>query len=111
MKLNSADLRRQCVVHRRREPCFICGGHETITEAHHVMPLKDVAFILDGGCLTMEEPPIEWLCPNCYAYTHAFYRGKLPWNAFTEEELRRVFAMDDYSNGYFRKQIKRWPDE
>lgn len=87
MKLHSSDLRRQCAVHRKREPCWICGRHTRITEAHHLVPLKQVAMYVNRYKLTtVKEPPIAWLCPNCHAYLHKFEMAS---------EFRDEFEHDD----------------
>ena len=110
MTLHSFDLRRHCATHRQREPCFICGKHEDITEAHHAKSLEEVAHILNhcADWVTIEEPPIVWLCPNCHTYIHNLMRGKLVWYAFTEDELRRAFTIDVTASEYMRKQFRRW---
>ena len=64
--MNTFSIRKQCVRHRGRKPCFICGEHVTITEAHHVLPLKQVARLLETWDV-VNEPSIVRLCPNCHA--------------------------------------------
>lgn len=102
--IHSSKIRRQCAVHRQREPCFICGKHKTITEAHHIMPLKDVALLLESwGCL--DEPPIIWLCPNCHSYIHSAQPFYLP-----TEQLKRYLQISEMKYDYLASQIlKGWP--
>lgn len=70
-RIRSSDVRRQCSAHKQREPCFICGKHGSITEAHHTIPLKDVAALL-AAWGSLPEPPVVWLCPNCHTYLHRY---------------------------------------
>ena len=60
-----------------RESCFICGKHEGITVAHHVVPVSELTTYLNVGWIGVSEvsSPIVWLCPNCHAYVHAALDG------------------------------------
>lgn len=104
--IRSHVIRKQCASHKNRQPCFICGKHHSITEAHHVVPLKDVAFLLESWG-NLEEPPIVWLCPNCHTYIHKLYDGTLPWNAFSIEELKIAFSLENLKQQYMNQQMKR----
>lgn len=73
-QIRSSDVRSQCTVHRNREPCFICGKHRSITQAHHTIPLKNMALLLEAW-ESLPEPPIVWLCPNCHTYVHNWQRA------------------------------------
>ena len=106
--LRGSDLRHQCAVHQKRESCYICGEHKTITQAHHVMPLKDVAQIMSRCELTMEEPPVVWLCPNCHAYVHKFKQEHGFEHFFAADELKCIFELDDLQRDYMNRQILRW---
>lgn len=61
----------------KREPCFMCGEHESITELHHVVPVSVLAEFLNGGWIGADEisSPIVWLCPNCHRYVHEAMDG------------------------------------
>lgn len=73
-RIRSSDVRCQCATHKQREPCFICGKHRSITEAHHTIPLKNMALLLEAW-ESLPEPPIVWLCPNCHTYVHIWQRA------------------------------------
>ena len=104
MKQRSTDIRRQCATHKEREPCFICGEHRAITEAHHVLPLKDVAALLES-CGILDEPSVVWLCPNCHTYVHELKRGRLPHNSLRKKQLKRAFSIDELANKYLQEQF------
>lgn len=71
VQIRSSDLRRQCASHKNRKPCFICGRHKSVTEAHHTITLKEISqLLMSWGSLP--EPPVVWLCPNCHAYAHNY---------------------------------------
>lgn len=73
-----AELRRDMRKYERtqsREPCRVCGKHIAITEAHHLLKLKDI-------CEAYQYNPyadifftsLVWLCPNCHTYVHFIER-------------------------------------
>jgi len=67
--MNAKDIRKK---HKeKREKCFICGGHETITELHHIRTLKDCAEELEYSD-TVESSRV-WLCPNHHRYIHKIF--------------------------------------
>lgn len=53
-------------------PCQVCNTNGYITEAHHAVPIKKLAWHLNVGELPLDKlsTPIFWLCPNCHAYIH-----------------------------------------
>lgn len=51
----------------KRQPCFVCGKFQSITHAHHVIPLA--AQYQRGFVLPDSEH--EWLCPTHHAILHA----------------------------------------
>lgn len=73
--MNARDLRRRSKATNgnNRQPCYVCGRHESITELHHVFPLKDCAMVLD--VVESVEVPMVCLCPNCHTYIHQMYKG------------------------------------
>ena len=55
----------------KREPCYICGKHEKITEWHHLISLSECANKLFKNFDINElETPMYCLCPNCHTYIH-----------------------------------------
>ena len=74
--MNARELRRRSKENRGidRQPCFVCGRHESITELHHVFTLKDCVMVFD--IVQSVEVPMVWLCPNCHTYIHQMYKGK-----------------------------------
>lgn len=101
--MNSSDIRKQCARHGERQPCFICGLHRDITEAHHVMPLEEVASVINNTHLSMKEPPVVWLCPNCHTYLHSNFEEKPE-----PTELKKYFQILDMKYAYLTSQIERW---
>jgi hypothetical protein len=57
---------RQGFEPRRREPCFVCGKFEAITQAHHVVPLNEQ---FEHG-FEVPDHEHEWLCPNHHVTLH-----------------------------------------
>lgn len=77
----------------KKQPCFVCGHHESITELHHVFPLKDCATFLEA--VNSIEVPLVWLCPNCHTYVHQMYKC-IFYNAMREmprDEYLRMFEL------------------
>ncbi len=91
-KIRSSDIRRQCAPHRHRDPCFICGKHRSITEAHHTIPLEKITALLKTWG-TLPEPPIVWLCPNCHTYVHS-YQNIDPLD-LEPAVLKKIFEIQD----------------
>lgn len=105
--MTTNDIRKLCSRRSAREPCFICGEHEDITQAHHVMPLSKVKIFLEQGHF-IEEPPIVWLCSNCHTRVHRFYEESIH---KTPEFTKRYFEMQEMEWKYFDGQAKRWLSE
>ena len=69
--ITAEELRKWLPVnHETRQPCFACEKHSSITQCHHVVPLKMCAYLLNNGFTNRIENPLVWLCPNCHAYLH-----------------------------------------
>jgi hypothetical protein len=51
-----------------REPCVICGKFQSITQAHHLIPLEDQ---YDGG-FEIPNQEFAWLCPSHHDTVHLF---------------------------------------
>lgn len=50
--------------------CEICGEHSIITEAHHLIPLREYAKCINEGRMNLIGSPLIYLCPNCHSYLH-----------------------------------------
>jgi hypothetical protein len=61
-----------------RHPCFVCGGHRYISQAHHLIEVATVAKFLNWMAIYDWSPsiPVVSLCPNHHAYLHAMRRYK-----------------------------------
>ena len=68
--MTAKDLRKQTPKHSDRQPCFACGGHQSITHLHHVISLRECADMLNNEYTNEISIPTVWLCPNCHAYIH-----------------------------------------
>ena len=92
--MNARELRRRCKATKNidRQPCYVCGQHESITELHHVFSLKDCAMVLD--VVQSVEVPMVWLCPNFHTYIHQMYKGKF-FNAIREMPEDEYLRMCD----------------
>jgi len=106
VELTSSYLPRQCKKQKYRQPCFICGKYQAITEAHHVLPLKEAAHILNRVGGAIPEPPIVWLCPNCHTNVHQNMAM-----ASSPALLRRYFEILEMRNTYLESLILRWLNE
>lgn len=56
----------------KREACFMCGRFASITQAHHVVPVKELAGTCkDIGTIFFNLPVwFVWLCPNHHLAWH-----------------------------------------
>ena len=106
MKPRSTDIRRQCATHKEREPCFICGEHRAITEAHHVLQLKDVAALLESWGI-LDEPLLCGYVPIAIHSVHELKRGRLPHNSLRNKQLKRAFSIDELANKYLQEQFRK----
>jgi hypothetical protein len=61
-----------------RHPCFVCGRHRYISQAHHLIEVGRVADVLDALAIWDWSPsiPLVSMCPNHHAYLHAINRAK-----------------------------------
>ena len=105
--MTTSDIRKQCARHTSREPCWICGEHEDITQAHHVMPLSECKRFLEQGH-TMDEPPVVWLCPNCHVRVHRY--PEMPHSAprWYMEKIAEVYWT---GQEYLSAQLQKWIGE
>lgn len=108
MRIKSTMLRRQCAIHRNKEPCRICGQHKDIAQAHHVMSLKEVAQLMSRCRQNMEEPPVVWLCPNHHAYVHKLAKAGAHAPDLTSDERKKIYALVELRNEYMDRQINNW---
>ncbi len=87
-----------------QQPCVICGKYESVTNAHHVFPLKYQA----SRAMKNPDQEIVWLCPNHHSGVHAQI-SLLERNiskrleGFEPEEIDK---MDKISAMYVRKRCK-----
>lgn len=103
VQIRSSDLRRQCASHKNRKPCFICGRHQSITEAHHTITLKEISqLLMSWGSLP--EPPVVWLCPNCHTYVHRFHAG--PPIYLEPDMLKKIFEIQQIGYDFLNQHIK-----
>ena len=102
--MTTSDIRKQCARHTSRELCLICGKHEDITQAHHVMPLHECKLFLEQGHI-MDEPPVVWLCPNCHVRVHKIRAGRDEYVSryFLEKYLELQQKRDDFLDSQFKK--------
>lgn len=96
-QVRCSDIRKQCAVHRQKKPCFICGKHKAITEAHHTIPLKELVRLLEAWG-KLPEPPIVWLCPNCHTYVHRW--GSIPPEELTQAVLEKISLIQKIGEEY-----------
>ncbi|RTE88237.1 hypothetical protein D6B98_36955 [Bradyrhizobium sp. LVM 105] len=85
---------------RRREACFVCGKFQSISQAHHVVPLGEQ---FDRG-FSVANHEHEFLCPNHHAILNLWIdddishqrRGRRAAPTFedlTNEEVERMFQL------------------
>lgn len=91
--MNAKELRKQVKKHAYKEPCVVCEKHAGITHLHHVLSLKECAYLLNVR--ESIDVPVVWLCPNCHAYVHQMQRG-IFYNALrelSEDEYLRICSI------------------
>lgn len=58
-----------------RQPCKVCGKHNSITVLHHLIPIEKVAKLINNGEISFTaQRKTVWLCPTCHAYVHYLYK-------------------------------------
>lgn len=62
---------------KEKENCYVCGKHKTIAQLHHIVPVNQIAKLLNLGVIELCEAstPVVWLCPNHHAYIHELMNG------------------------------------
>lgn len=88
-----------------RQPCWVCGKFQSITQAHHVVPLAE------QYARGFEIPDNEhvWLCPNHHAIAHLFILGSgrsYEAAAARARSRRRAPVYRDLSEREFEKMIE-----
>lgn len=107
MIIRSSDLRRLCASHSSREPCAVCKKHRTITEAHHIVPLREMAELANLFHLEfVPEPSTIWLCPNCHKYLHNFTKAPIFRDDVGDAEFTAICDLYIYSREIKRKYIQ-----
>jgi hypothetical protein len=68
-------------------PCYVCGRHSYISQAHHLIEVGKVAGVLRALAIYDWAPtvPMVMLCPTHHAYVHAISRQ--PANKKPPQEL------------------------
>ncbi len=90
-KITAKQLRNmEGAVHNKKEPCHICGGKNSVTVLHHLLPLERVAELVNMGlCDINTTRKAVWLCPTCHAYVHKYMK-----------ELKKGYSLKDISDKY-----------
>jgi len=110
LTIRAKDIRSMLKTVEHREPCFICGEHEAISEKHHLITLKECAFWINRVPNLEMKSPTVWLCPNHHRYWHLATKTlELP-DCFTDKHVekykmllsRRVAGLEE-----LRKQINQ----
>ena len=104
--MKAKDLRKKQRKNELKQPCYICGRHQTITELHHVFTLKDCANVIET--VKSVDVPLVWLCPNCHTYIHQMYNGKF-YNAMremSEDEYLKMCELMKCREDVFAKVIE-----
>jgi hypothetical protein len=62
-----------------RQACVICGKYPSLTHAHHIIPVSEMASVIQRHNLNLLDVwnlpvLIVWLCPTHHAAWHAFHR-------------------------------------
>jgi hypothetical protein len=58
-----------------KQPCHICGLHNSVTVLHHIVPIEKAVEFINKGWINLSTPrKTVWLCPTCHAYAHFAYR-------------------------------------
>jgi RecJ-like exonuclease len=75
-KITAKQLRNmERAVCNKKEPCHVCGGKNSVTVLHHLLPLERVAELINMGVCELTTPrKTVWLCPTCHAYVHKYMR-------------------------------------
>lgn len=100
-------IRSVFIIPRDQQPCAVCERYACITEAHHVIPVKQLAKMCVQAGVTidqLERLPVRyiWLCPNHHALFHYIesrrHRTKTLLECIDGEELHSLKIMWDLQN-------------
>lgn len=72
------------------QPCIVCNKYRSVTQAHHIIPLKD------QDITSSPDQRYVWLCPTHHAGVHQLLdrkNGYPDWDGFTEEEKSGMFGV------------------
>jgi hypothetical protein len=78
--------------------CFICGKYGSITEQHHVRPIKYADF--DITMRGVYKTNLVWLCPNHHALVHKWGKSKNYLEKFVLSS--ECLANDSERNEFFK---------
>ena len=59
----------------KRQPCYICGEHEAISQCHHLISVREIEAAIRRSNNWNQPMPLVWLCPNHHAYWHLLERA------------------------------------
>lgn len=96
---------RQLFKPGERQPCWVCGKFQSITQAHHVVPLVEQ---YTRGFAVPDNEHV-WLCPNHHAIAHLFIIGSdrsFSAAASRARSRRRDPVNRDLSEREFEKMIE-----
>lgn len=104
---------------RDREPCFVCGKHRSITQEHHILPLKHCAEILNRNIAEKIDVPLIWLCPNCHAYVHklikldfiSVMRETRIFHSISENDLSALIEIGRRAEAIESNLLSKWIEE
>ena len=101
--LKSNEIRKKRT--KERHPCFVCNKHESITEVHHIIQLKDISNFFNIGIIDEITNPLVHLCPNCHSYTHKCFYGEKD-KTFGEKAIIYKLMAEWGNNDLIRKNIQ-----
>lgn len=94
---------------KQKEPCWVCGKYKSISHAHHVIPVSEIARLCAGANIPLSllpQLPIRyiWLCPNHHAIFHAIN------NQNTWKECACDIDVDEFSEMKPVWDIQNWDE-
>jgi RecJ-like exonuclease len=95
-KVTAKQLRNmERAVYNKKEPCHVCGGKNSVTVLHHLLPLERVAELINAGlCEINISRKAVWLCPTCHAYVHKYIR-----------EVNKGHSLKDVADKYYKETL------
>lgn len=104
-------IRDVFTIPRNRKPCVVCGKYASITEAHHVIPVHQLARLCKSVSVPLDQMcnlPIRyiWLCPNHHVLFHRIGSSRIK----NVETIVEDIGLAEYRSLEIIWQMQNWDE-